>query len=201
MKTKYIILSAPSGSGKSTIAFFLLNEIESLSFSVSSTNRKKRKNENEGIDYYFISREKFKSHIESDDFIEWEEVYINHYKGTLKSEIDRLIKEKRNIIFDVDVSGGINLKKYFGNNALSVFIDVPNLEILKNRLLVRGSENHKSLIERIEKSKSEIKMKDEFDVVFMSARNKGDISNLRDLLYERVKELHVKRYPYNKFLY
>lgn len=170
MKTKYIILSAPSGSGKSTIASFLLNEIESLSFSVSSTNRKKRKNENEGIDYYFISREKFKFHIESDDFIEWEEVYINHYKGTLKSEIDRLIKEKRNIIFDVDVSGGINLKKYFGNNALSVFIDVPNLEILKNRLLVRGSENYKSLIERIEKSKSEIKMKDEFDVVIMNDR-------------------------------
>ena len=136
MKTKYIILSAPSGSGKSTIASFLLNEIESLSFSVSSTNRKKRKNENEGIDYYFISREKFKSHIESDDFIEWEEVYINHYKGTLKSEIDRLIKEKRNIIFDVDVSGGINLKKYFGNNALSVFIDVPNLEILKKKCTI-----------------------------------------------------------------
>ena len=97
MKTKYIILSAPSGSGKSTIASFLLNEIESLSFSVSSTNRKKRKNENEGIDYYFISREKFKFHIESGYFIEWEEVYTNHYKGTLKSEIDRLIKEKRNI--------------------------------------------------------------------------------------------------------
>ena len=116
MKTKYIILSAPSGSGKSTIASFLLNEIKSLSFSVSSTNRKKRKNENEGIDYYFISREKFKFHIESDDFIEWEEVYANHYKGTLKSEIDRLITEKRNIIFDVDVSGGLNLKKYFRNN-------------------------------------------------------------------------------------
>ena len=97
MKTKYIILSAPSGSGKSTIASFLLHEIESLSFSVSATNRKKRINENEGIDYYFISREKFESHIESNDFIEWEEVYTNHYKGTLKSEIDRLITEKRNI--------------------------------------------------------------------------------------------------------
>ena len=168
MKTKYIILSAPSGSGKSTIASFLLHEIESLSFSVSATNRKKRINENEGIDYYFISREKFESHIESNDFIEWEQVYNNDYKGTLKSEIKRLTDKNKNVIFDVDVIGGLNLKKYFGKDALSIYIDVPNLKSLEDRLNLRGTDLQENIKERLNKAKIEASQKNKFDVVIMN---------------------------------
>jgi|TARA_B110000438_G_scaffold55972_2_gene56105 guanylate kinase len=168
MNNKFIIISAPSGSGKSTIASFLLKNINTLSFSVSTTTRAKRKNEKDGIDYYFINKIKFNNHLKKGDFVEWEEVYEGDYKGTLKSEIDRLLNKNKNIIFDVDVKGGLNLKKYFGDNSLSVFLDVPNLLTLKDRLQKRGSETEKSINERIEKSKQEILLKDEFDVVILN---------------------------------
>ncbi len=166
--SKYIILSAPSGSGKSTLATYLLSEIGSLSFSISSTTREMRKNEKNGIDYYFITYDEFKKNIDEGNFIEWEQVYNNDFKGTLKSEINRLVKEKKNIIFDVDVVGGLNLKKYFGKDSLSIFIDVPSVEDLENRLLRRGTDSKKNIQERLRKAKKEISLKNNFDLIIMN---------------------------------
>ena len=166
--SKYIILSAPSGSGKSTLATYLLSEIGSLSFSISSTTREMRKNEKNGIDYYFITYDEFKKNIDEGNFIEWEQVYNNDFKGTLKSEIKRLVDEKKNIIFDVDVVGGLNLKKYFGKDSLSIFIDVPSVEDLENRLLRRGTDSKKNIQERLRKAKKEISLKNNFDLIIMN---------------------------------
>ena len=166
--SKYIILSAPSGSGKSTLATYLLSEIGSLSFSISSTTREMRKNEKDGIDYYFITYDEFKKNIDEGNFIEWEQVYNNDFKGTLKSEIKRLVDEKKNIIFDVDVVGGLNLKKYFGKDSLSIFIDVPSVEDLENRLLRRGTDSKKNIQERLRKAEKEISLKNNFDLIIMN---------------------------------
>ena len=166
--SKYIILSAPSGSGKSTLAAYLLSEIRSLSFSISSTTREMRKNEKDGINYYFITYEEFKKNIDEGNFIEWEQVYNNDFKGTLKSEIKRLVDKKKNIIFDVDVVGGLNLKKYFGKDSLSIFIDVPSVEDLENRLLRRGTDSKKNIQERLRKAEKEISLKNNFDLIIMN---------------------------------
>ena len=166
--SKYIILSAPSGSGKSTLANYLLSEVGSLSFSISSTTREMRRNEKNGIDYYFITYDEFKKNIDEGNFIEWEQVYNNDFKGTLKSEIKRLVDEKKNIIFDVDVVGGLNLKKYFGKDSLSIFIDVPSVEDLENRLLSRGTDSKKNIQERLRKAKKEISLKNNFDLIIMN---------------------------------
>ena len=166
--SKFIILSAPSGSGKSTLATYLLSEIGSLSFSISSTTREMRKNEKDGINYYFITYEEFKKNIDEGNFIEWEQVYNNDFKGTLKSEIKRLVDKKKNIIFDVDVVGGLNLKKYFGKDSLSIFIDVPSVEDLENRLLRRGTDSKKNIQERLRKAEKEISLKNNFDLIIMN---------------------------------
>ena len=166
--SKYIILSAPSGSGKSTLANYLLSEVRSLSFSISSTTREMRRNEKNGIDYYFITYDEFKKNIDEGNFIEWEQVYNNDFKGTLKSEIKRLVDEKKNIIFDVDVVGGLNLKKYFGKDSLSIFIDVPSVEDLENRLLRRGTDSKKNIQERLRKAKKETSLKNNFDLIIMN---------------------------------
>lgn len=168
LNSKYFIISAPSGSGKSSLANFLLDKEKSLAFSISSTTRKKRESEVHGKDYYFITKDEFKNHIDSNNFIEWEQVYKDDYKGTLKSEIKRLVDAGKHIIFDVDVVGGINLKKYFGDDALSIYVDVPSFDILEKRLKSRGSEVVKEIDERIEKAKFEIKQKEHFDVVLMN---------------------------------
>ena len=166
--SKFIILSAPSGSGKSTLAAHLLSHIESLSFSISSTTRNIRKNEKNGVDYYFISNKEFMQNINNDNFIEWEQVYNDDYKGTLKSEIDRLVKQNKNIIFDVDVVGGLNLKKYFGIDSLSIFVDVPSIDDLKIRLLERGTDLKENIQERLSKAKKETSLKNNFDVIIMN---------------------------------
>ena len=167
--SKYIILSAPSGSGKSTLASYLLDNLKSLSFSVSSTTRKVRKNEKEGIDYYFISKDEFNEHIKNNDFIEWEQVYNDDFKGTLKSEIKRLKNKNKNIIFDVDVVGGLNLKKYFGKDSLSIFIDSPSLSELEARLIKRGTDTERKIKERVNKAKIEISHKEKFDEIIMNS--------------------------------
>ena len=168
MTSKFIILSAPSGSGKSTLASYLLSKIKNLSFSVSCTTRKMRKSEKNGIDYYFISKEEFMDHVKDNKFIEWEKVYLDDYKGTLISEINRLKKEGKHIIFDVDVVGGINLKNYFKDDALSIFVDVPSLITLKNRLNDRGLDSKTNINERLQKAKKELKEKGKFDKIIMN---------------------------------
>ena len=183
MNSKYFIISAPSGSGKSSLANFLLGKEKSLAFSISSTTRKKRDSEVHGKDYYFITKDEFKNHIDSNNFIEWEQVYKDDYKGTLKSEIKRLVDAGKHIIFDVDVVGGINLKKYFGDDALSIYVDVPSFDILEKRLKSRGSEVVKEIDERIEKAKFEITQKEYFDVILMN--DEFDKASLK--IYEIIK--------------
>ena len=183
LNSRYFIISAPSGSGKSSLANFLLDKDKSLAFSISSTTRKKRDSEVHGKDYYFITKDEFKNHIDSNNFIEWEQVYKDDYKGTLKSEIKRLVDAGKHIIFDVDVVGGINLKKYFGDDALSIYVDVPSFDILEKRLKSRGSEVVKEIDERIEKAKFEITQKEYFDVVLMN--DEFDKASLK--IYEIIK--------------
>ena len=180
MSSKYFIISAPSGSGKSSLANFLLSKENSLAFSISSTTRRKRKYEVHGKDYYFISNDEFENHIALNNFIEWEQVYKGDFKGTLKSEIKRLTDDGKNIIFDVDVIGGLNLKKYFGDDALSIYVDVPSINVLEQRLKSRGSEIVKEIDERIEKAKFEMTKKNLFDVILMNDKFDEASSNIYD---------------------
>lgn len=169
MPGKALIFSAPSGSGKTTIVKHLLQHNPDLGFSISASTRDKRgRKETNGVDYYFLSPEEFKKKIDSDEFIEWEEVYAGNFYGTLKSEIERLWASGKNVIFDVDVKGGIALKKYFGNKALSVFVKVPSLETLQQRLSERGTETEESLSRRVFKAKFEMTFQDKFDVVLLN---------------------------------
>jgi len=168
MAGKLIIFSAPSGSGKTTILKELINMDLHLAFSISATSRKQRKDEVEGKDYYFYSPAQFKKGIEDNLFLEWEEVYENQYYGTLYSEIDRLFALKKNIVFDVDVLGGLNLKRNFKEKALAVFIKPPSIEELRNRLLKRGTETEESLRKRLEKANYELSFINHFDQVIVN---------------------------------
>lgn len=166
MTGKALIFSAPSGSGKTTIVKHLLQHNADLGFSISASTRDKRgRTEEHGKDYYFLTPEEFKKKIDQDEFIEWEEVYAGNFYGTLKSEIDRIWREGKNVIFDVDVKGGISLKHYFGDKALAVFVKVPSIEVLEERLRARSTESADSLSRRLFKAKFEMTFQDKFDVV------------------------------------
>jgi guanylate kinase len=169
MAGKALIFSAPSGSGKTTIVKHLLANNPDLGFSISASTRDKRgRSEEHGKDYYFLSPEEFKNKIDKDEFIEWEEVYAGNFYGTLKSEIERIWSEGKNVIFDVDVKGGLNLKNYFKEKGLAVFVKVPTLEILADRLNERGTESEESLSRRLFKAKFETTFQDKFDVVLIN---------------------------------
>lgn len=169
MAGKAIIFSAPSGSGKTTIVRHLLETNTDLGFSISASTRDKRgRTEAHGKDYYFLTPAQFKEKIDSKEFIEWEEVYEGNFYGTLKSEIDRIWESGKNVIFDVDVKGGMNLKKYFGDRALSIFVKVPSLEVLKARLNDRGTESPESLSRRLFKANFEMSFQDQFDIVLIN---------------------------------
>ena len=163
MAGKLIIIAAPSGSGKTSIVKNLLDRKLNLSFSVSATTRNKRPNETHGVDYFFISEEDFKKKIADNQFLEWEEVYNGTYYGTLKSEVDRSLAEGKNLIFDVDVLGGINIKKIYGDQALSIFIKAPSMEELRARLNGRGTESEESLQKRLAKAEFELTHEVYFD--------------------------------------
>jgi guanylate kinase len=165
---KCIIVSAPSGAGKTTIVKALLASFSQLSFSISACSRAPRPNELNGKDYHFLSLEKFQQTIQEDGFVEWEEVFTNAYYGTLKSEIERIWSQGQIVIFDVDVVGGLNLKKFFGTNALSVFIQPPNEKALEERLRYRNTEAEEKIQQRLQKSKVELDRADEFDVVLVN---------------------------------
>lgn len=165
---KLIIFSAPSGSGKSTIVRHLITKDVPIEFSVSATNRAPRGREEIGVDYYFLSSEEFKSKIKSKAFLEWEEVYPDRYYGTLKAEVDRIWANEKHVVFDIDVEGGLNLKKQFGERALSVFIKVPSIDILKQRLMARNTEDNENLNMRLDKAKSEMAYAKYFDVVIVN---------------------------------
>lgn len=169
MPGKAIIFSAPSGSGKTTLVRHLLDHNKDLNFSVSASTRDRRgRTEQDGKDYYFLSPEEFKKKIDNDEFVEWEEVYEGNFYGTLKSEIKRIWDSGKNVIFDVDVKGGISLKNYFGKNALSIFVKVPSIEVLKERLKDRGTETEESISRRLYKVKFEMAFEDKFDVTLIN---------------------------------
>jgi guanylate kinase len=165
---KSIIVSAPSGAGKTTIVHRLMTKIPALAFSISACSRSARPMEQEGKDYYFLGVEGFKKAIENQEFIEWEEVYTNHYYGTLSREVQRLWDEGKVIIFDVDVVGGLNLKALFKEHALSVFIKPPSIEILEKRLRARETESEERIALRIKKSSWELSQAESFDVCILN---------------------------------
>jgi guanylate kinase len=166
---KAIIFSAPSGSGKTSLVKHLMQEAPNLGFSISACTRDKRgRHEVHGRDYYFLSIDEFKQKIDQDAFVEWEEVYAGNFYGTLKEEVHRIWKEGKAVIFDVDVKGGLALKKYFGEQALAIFVKVPSLEVLESRLNDRGTESEESLSRRIYKAKFEMTFEAQFDVTVLN---------------------------------
>lgn len=167
-KGRAIIFSAPSGAGKTTIVHHLLTQPLNLEFSVSACSRPPRKNEMHGKDYYFLTTEAFKQLIAENAFAEWEQVYENMYYGTLKSELERIWQSGKHVIFDVDVVGGINLKKALGDRALSIFVQPPSIHALEDRLRKRGSETEASLSRRVEKAKSELEQAAHFDEILIN---------------------------------
>lgn len=169
MPGKALIFSAPSGSGKTTIVKYLLKNNPDLGFSISASTRDKRgRTEKDGKDYHFLSPDEFKKKIDENEFIEWEEVYEGNFYGTLKSEIERIWKEGKNVIFDVDVKGGISLKQYFGDRALAIFVRVPSLDVLEDRLKSRSTETADSLSRRLFKAKFEMTFQDKFDRILLN---------------------------------
>ncbi len=167
-KGKLIILSAPSGSGKSTIVKHLLEEDLNLEFSISATSRAPRGEEMHGVEYYFFTPEEFKKRIENQEFVEWEEVYAGTYYGTLKSEVERITNNGKNVIFDVDVVGGVNIKKMYKKEALSIFIMPPSVEELRNRLNARGTDSPEAIEKRLAKAETELTYASQFDEVVVN---------------------------------
>lgn len=169
MNNKVVIFSAPSGAGKSTIVNHLLNLFPELEFSISATSRAPRGQEKHGVEYYFYTSDEFRSLIADDRFVEYEEVYAGSFYGTLKSEIDRIWAKGNTIIFDIDVQGGVNLKKFFGEKALSVFIQAPSVEILRERLVGRGTDTPEAIEKRVAKAASEMEFAEgKFDYVLIN---------------------------------
>ena len=163
---KLIIFSAPSGSGKTTIVKYLLDQPElNLAFSVSATSRPKRGSEKQGVNYYFISISEFKNHIKKGDFLEWEEVYRDNFYGTLKSEVERLWAEGKNVIFDIDVVGGLRIKKKYPEQTLAVFVKPPSVDELKIRLKKRSTESDDKINMRVAKASVELATAPQFDQV------------------------------------
>ncbi|MFT5777384.1 MAG: guanylate kinase [Crocinitomicaceae bacterium] len=165
---KCVIFSAPSGAGKTTIVHNLLRRELGLKFSVSACSRDPRPNEKHGEDYYFLGTEKFKAKIENNEFIEWEEVYSNNFYGTLKSEIERIWAEGKTVIFDVDVIGGLNLKRIFQENSFAVFVKPPSYEALESRLRGRSTESEDKIRQRMDKAKKELSFAPEFDEILVN---------------------------------
>lgn len=165
MKGKLIIFSAPSGAGKTTIVKHLLEKNFNLEFSISATSREPRHTEINDKDYYFLSSSDFQNKVENDEFLEWEEVYKGVCYGTLKEEVNRIRNLGKNVIFDVDVVGGLNIKKYYGDVALAVFVQPPSVEELKNRLQARSTETEEKINMRIAKAEHELSFADQFDVI------------------------------------
>lgn len=185
---KAIIFSAPSGSGKTTIVHHLLKTNPNLGFSISACTRDKRgRNEEDGKDYYFLSPDEFKRKIDDNEFVEWEEVYAGNFYGTLKSEVQRIWDNDKAVIFDVDVKGGLQLKEYFGDQALAIFVKVPDMETLKERLTGRKTESEDSLSQRIFKAKFEMTFEDKFDVSLINQDLNKSLSEAEKLVKEFIE--------------
>ena len=161
---RLIIISAPSGAGKSTLVRYLLTQELNIRFSISATSRKPRGEEKSGVEYYFLTPGEFRERINNSESLEYEEVYPNRFYGTLKCEVDRILKEGFNIVFDVDCIGGLNIKKIYGEQALSVFIMPPSVEVLRERLEKRGTDSPKMIESRLDKAEYEMSFAPQFDI-------------------------------------
>ena len=165
---KVLIFSAPSGSGKSTVVQHILSRHPEIEFSVSATSRPPRGAEQDGVEYFFFTAEIFRQLIQEDKFVEFEEVYPGRFYGTLKAEVNRIWARGHVIIFDVDVKGGVNLKKYFGDQALSIFIQAPSVEVLRERLIKRGTDSPADIMKRVAKAAEEMTYASQFDKVLIN---------------------------------
>ncbi len=167
---RILIFSAPSGSGKSTIVNYLMKEHPEfrLAFSVSATSRPPRGKEKDGVDYYFLTPDEFRRHIEQDDFLEYEEVYEGRFYGTLKSQVEEKLAAGMNVVFDVDVKGGINIKKYYGDDAMSVFIQPPSVAVLRERLIARNTDEMAQIEQRLAKAEYEMTFSPQFDRILIN---------------------------------
>lgn len=181
---KLIIFSAPSGSGKSTIVNYLLERDVPVEFSISACSRAPRGEEKNGEHYYFLSPEEFKAKVAANEFLEWEEVYDGRYYGTLRSEVERIWAKGRQVIFDIDVVGGVNLKKQYGKQALSVFIKAPSLEVLKDRLVSRNTEDEANLKMRLDKAEEEMTYAKDFDIVIVN----DDLKTAQQEAFQKVTD-------------
>ncbi len=165
MTTKLIVFSGPSGVGKSTIIKQLFNDdFLDAEFSISATNRKPRPNEVDGKHYHFLSTEEFQAKIQNDEFVEWEEVYPGRFYGTLKNEVERIRGNNKHVLFDIDVVGGLNIKKLYGMQAVTIIVKPPSLEVLGERLKLRGTETAESLNTRLSKAEQELSLAPQFDI-------------------------------------
>lgn len=189
-KGKLLVFSAPSGSGKTTIVRHLLAQEDlNLEFSISCATREPRGQEVDGKDYYFISWEEFKKHIKAEEFVEWEEVYTNNYYGTLKSEVERIWDKGKNVIFDIDVSGGLRIKSKFPQETLAVFVKPPSVDELKRRLKQRSTESDEKINMRIAKAHVELATAPQFDKIIKNY----DLDVAKAEAYELVKEFIEKK--------
>lgn len=192
---KAILFSAPSGCGKTTIIKELMASapkgsfrLSNLSFSISATSRAPRGEEVDGKDYYFLSHEDFKARVERDEFLEWEEVYSGTCYGTLKSEVERIWNEGKVIVFDVDVNGGKNIKRYFGKDALSIFVMPPSVEVLEQRLRSRGTDSEEAIVKRLARSAEELKQAPQFDVTIVNDDLRRAVEETRNVIERFLNE-------------
>ena len=185
-KGKLIIVSAPSGSGKSTIVQWLMKEHPELRlyFSISCTSRPPRGTEQDGVEYFFLSPEEFKEKIENDEFVEYEEVYEGRFYGTLKSQVERQLEAGQNVVFDVDVKGGVNIKRFYGDEAMSLFIQPPSIEELRRRLEGRGTDTPEDIEQRLAKAEYELTFAPHFDHVVVN----DDLQTAEEETFRLVKE-------------
>lgn len=194
MNKGVFIFSAPSGSGKTTILKPILEKLkDKFGFSISATTRPAREGEKDGVDYYFISQEKMREHIKKDDFLEWEEVYPGKYYGTFKSELDRIWKQGKYVIFDIDVKGGVNIKNILKNQACSVFIMPPSIEELENRLRKRNTESEDTLKERLSRAEMEISLSENFDYVVCNDELEVAIARVEEIITQQMNDWNVKQ--------
>jgi guanylate kinase len=184
MSGKLIIFSAPSGAGKTTIVRNILAEYPDLfAFSISATTRPKRPQETHSKDYFFLSTEEFQQKIAENAFVEWEMVYVDCYYGTLKSEVERCLNAGSNMLFDIDVKGGLNIKKLYGDKALSLFIAPPSIEILRERLIARNTETAETLQKRIAKAEYEFSFANQFDKIIVNECLENAIEDAKKAIF------------------
>ena len=187
MQGKLIIFSAPSGAGKTTIVQYLLGLKLGIEFSISATSRRLRGKEIDGKDYYFLSPEEFREKIENKEFIEWEEVYPGQFYGTLKKEIERIRNKGNHVVFDVDVVGGLNIKKIYGKDALAVFVQAPSIAVLEKRLRERSTEDEASLQKRIDKAIEESEYSGQFDIILVNDKLEETLLRAREIVSNFIK--------------